>query len=93
MINRGPGKNLKGEDDETVTGQNRKRFGKGAVNRRLAAPEGGIVETGKVVISAKGNMRLEVANRIERAASEGLLTPTSLRPRQITEMYKTKVFF
>ena len=48
------GKNIEGQDDQAVTSQKRQRFGIGAVHRRLAAPDVGIVETGHVVVHKAG---------------------------------------
>ena len=45
-----PRKYLKGQHDQTVTGQNRQRLRIGLVHRRLAAPHVRIVKTGQVVV-------------------------------------------
>ena len=46
----GTGQNVKGQNDQTVTGQHRKRFGKGTVQPGFAPPQVGIIKGGQVVM-------------------------------------------
>lgn len=49
-----PRQHLKRHDNKPIAGQHRKRFAKGAMHRRLAAPDVGIVKSGQIIVHEAG---------------------------------------
>ena len=76
-----PGQALEGQHDQGVTGEHGQALAVSAVHRGLAAPGGGIVEAGQVIVDQRGAMQ-ELYGDGCRGGQAGIIKATGLGYRQ-----------